>query len=160
MTAILAGSLLVALFLLLSIPLLEASSGLSSAANAGILEFAALACLIAGIVLSGHTPEHPQSDSLVYSLNADENSAVWISYDPLPDDWTRRLLTTNPHPPQPLQKYLAGLVRPFLSAKAPVLPLLPPIAENVEHKLERGNPSAQTDDQVATECQCSLSQIS
>jgi hypothetical protein len=128
-----ASALLVALFLLLSIPLFEAPAGAALSRNVITLGIAAVACLACGMVLSGHSPGYPQPDSIVYSLNADENSAAWITYDRKPDRWTRQFLSSNAQGQQPLEKYLAGLSRPFLSAKAPVLPLLPPVMENVEH---------------------------
>jgi hypothetical protein len=135
MVTVAAAAVLVGLFLLIAVPW-EASYGVSSRMIAMVPGAGAAICLIAGMALSGHTPEHPRADSIVYSLNADENSAVWITYDRSADEWTRQFLTANPQGPQPQQKYLAGLDRAFLSAPAPVLPLLPPLLENLEHKQE------------------------
>jgi hypothetical protein len=128
-----ASAFLVALFLLLSIPLFEAPAGAALSRNVITPGIAAVACLACGMVLSGHTPSYPRPDTIIYSLNTDENSAAWITYDQKPDGWTRQFFLTNAQGPQPIEKYLAGLSRPLLAAKAPVLPLLPPVMENVEH---------------------------
>ena len=97
---------------------------------------AAVACLGSGIVLSGYSAQHPQPDSVVYSLNTNDNTAAWISYDQKPDDWTRQFVGSNK--PHPMPDYLAGLSRPVISASTSALPLAPPLIENVEHKQEGG----------------------
>lgn len=136
MISVAASALLLGMFLLISIPALEPSAAASRVWASGALAVAAVACLGSGIVLSGYNAEHPRQDSIVYSLNADDNTAAWISYDQVPDDWTRQFLGTNTQDPHPVPNYLAGFARPMLSAKAPALPLLPPLIENVEHKQE------------------------
>jgi hypothetical protein len=88
--------------------------------------------------LSGYGPERPRPDSILYSLNADDNSALWITYDDRADAWTRQFLPGDVSKAQPVQKYLAGFSRPLISAVAPSLPLSPPIAELVEQN-DRGN---------------------
>ena len=138
MISAVASALLLGLFLLISLPTLGGSSVASRGWASGLLAVAALACLGCGVALSGYSSEHPRPDSIVYSLNADDNSAVWISYDRKPDDWTRQFLGTNLQAARPLPNYLAGLARPLISASTPAVPLPPPLIENVEHKQEGG----------------------
>jgi len=40
--------------------------------------------------------EHPKPNSLVYMLDADNNTASWATYDHILDDWTKAYLTKNP----------------------------------------------------------------
>ncbi len=138
MISAVASALLLGLFLLISLPTLGASSVASRRWGSGLLAVAAVVCLGCGVALSGYSSEHPRPDSIVYSLNADDNSAVWISYDRKPDEWTRQFFGDNKPAPHPLPNYLAGLPRPLISAGTPALPLLPPLIENVEHKQEGG----------------------
>ncbi len=129
-----ASALLLGLFLLLSIPAMESSITAARAWALGLLAIPAAVCLITGITLSGYSTANPRPDSIIYSLNADDSTALWISYDEKADDWTQQFLGPNKQKLQPVQNYLAGLPRSFLSAKAPAVQLLPPTIENVEHK--------------------------
>jgi MFS family permease len=138
MISAVASALLLGLFLLISLPTLASSSIAARGWASGLLAVAAVACLGCGVALSGYSTEHPRPDSIVYSLNADDNTAVWISYDPKPDDWTRQFFGANKSAPHPMPNYLAGFARPLISASTPTLPLLPPLIENVEHKQEGG----------------------
>jgi hypothetical protein len=138
MISAVASALLLGLFLLISLPTLGPSSVASRGRAAGFLAVAAVVCLGCGVALSGYSSEHPRPDSIIYSLNADDHSAVWISYDRKPDEWTRQFFGANKPAPRPLPNYLAGLTRPLISAGTPALPLLPPLIENVEHKQEGG----------------------
>jgi len=131
-----ASALLLGLFLLISLPTLGASSVSSRGWASGLLAVAAVICLGCGVALSGYSSEHPRPDSIIYSLNADDNSAVWITYDRKPDEWTRQFFGANKPAPHPIPNYLAGFARPLISASTPALPLLPPLIENVEHKQE------------------------
>ncbi len=129
---------LLGLFFLISLPTLDSSSIASRGWVSGLLAVAAVVCLGCGVALSGYSSEHPRPDSIIYSLNADDNSAVWISYDRKPDEWTRQFFGANKPAPRLLPNYLAGFARPLISANTPPLPLLPPLIENVEHKQEGG----------------------
>ncbi|HZE22403.1 MAG TPA: M28 family peptidase [Blattabacteriaceae bacterium] len=132
-----ASALLLGLFLLISLPTLGLPSISSRGWASGLLAIAAIICLGCGLALSGYSPEHPRPDSILYSVNADDNTAVWISYDQKPDDWTRQFFGAN-SAPHPVPNYLAGFARPLISASTPKLPLAPPVIENVEHKQEGG----------------------
>lgn len=138
MISAVASALLLGLFLLISLPTLGSPSVAARGWASGLLAVGAMVCLGCGVALAGFSSEHPRPDSIVYSLNADDNSAVWISYDRKPDDWTRQFFGDNKPALQPLPNYLAGLARPLISAGTPALPLLPPVIENVEHKQEGG----------------------
>ena len=138
MISVVASALLLGLFLLISLPTLGASSVASTGQASRLLVVVAIVCLGCGVALSGYSSEHPRPDSIIYSLNADDNSALWITYDRKPDDWTRQFFDANKPASHPLPNYLAGFARPLISASTPALPLLPPIIENVEHKQEGG----------------------
>ncbi|WP_274474757.1 M28 family peptidase [Mangrovimonas aestuarii] len=52
--------------------------------------------LIIAQVNSGFNEEQPKPNSLVYLLNADNNSALWASYDGQLDSWTKAKLGDSP----------------------------------------------------------------
>jgi hypothetical protein len=89
---------------------------------------AAAACVTVGILLSTFSSQHPRHDNLLYSLNADDHTAVWISDNPVLDRYTAQFLGKTPNH-QPIPNYLSGSQdRPF-SASAPAMDLQPPISE-------------------------------
>jgi hypothetical protein len=124
-----ATGLLVGLFFITCAPTVgRAVPQLSWRPAAVALLVCALISMGAGIALSHYTPMHPRHDTVLYSLNADNHSALWISYDHAPDEWTSQFLTAKATP-QPLPDYLGGSQRPALSAPAPILDLAAPVAE-------------------------------
>lgn len=135
LVSVTASQLLLALFLLISLPFMNTTVAARCRWRVVILAAAAVACLVAGVMLSHYTTKYPEFDTIEYSLNADENKAAWISYDERPDSWTRQFLTeTRLHP---VPNYLAGSPWPVLSATAPVVQLPAPVIENVDDKKER-----------------------
>jgi hypothetical protein len=62
-------------------------------------------------------------------LNADDHSAVWISFNRSLDRWTAQFFSNQPPKPHPMPNYLAGLERAVLSTPAPLLDLASPIAD-------------------------------
>jgi len=91
-----------------------------------VVVFLASACLVgAGIRLTVWSAAHPHRDTLIYSLNRDENKAKWVSYDARPDAWTSRILGLHPGN-QSNPAYTGGLERPILSADATTVPLSAP----------------------------------
>jgi hypothetical protein len=83
-----------------------------------IIVFLVSACLIGtGVRLTVWSVEHPHRDTLIYSVNTEENKAKWVSYDAAPDAWTSRILGSDPRR-QSDPAYTAGLERPVLSRDA------------------------------------------
>jgi hypothetical protein len=70
-----------------------------------------------GTHLSVRSPKHPRRDSLIYSINADEEKAKWVSYDDAPDAWTIGVLGSTARPRSD-RAFTAGLERPVLSTDA------------------------------------------
>jgi hypothetical protein len=95
--------------------------------------FLGSACLIgAGLRLTGWSVTHPHPDTLIYSVNTDEDKAKWVSYDAAPDVWTSRILGSDARR-KSAPAYTAGLQRPVLSVDATSTALSPPfvaVAQN------------------------------
>jgi hypothetical protein len=98
-----------------------------------IVVFLVSAFLIgAGLRLTVWSLEHPHPDTLIYSVNADEGKAKWVSYDAAPDAWTSQILGSTPRK-QSDPAYTAGLERPVLSSDATLVPLTAPLVV-ITHK--------------------------
>lgn len=87
--------------------------------------------IAAGIRLSAWSAAHPRPDTLVYSVNAEETKAKWLSYDRTLDAFTSRVIDVNAARDAG-PAYTAGLERPVLSADAPLEALAPPAATVVK----------------------------
>ena len=98
---------------------------------------ASLGLVIAGLSLSRFSREHPRGNSLLYSLNADDVKASWISYDESADAWTRQFLGDDPRRAK-IPKFALGAEWPMFSAEAPLLPLEPPRATVLSDQVEGG----------------------
>jgi len=83
--------------------------------------------IAAGSHLTVRSSKHPRRDSLIYSVNADQNKAKWVSYDDAPDSWTAGILGSTVRR-QVDAAYTAGLERPVLSSDAILTSLTPPSA--------------------------------
>jgi hypothetical protein len=82
---------LLGIFLAVTAPLLvQISRPLEVCLPATIV--AAIALLLIGRHHSRFSPEHPRRNTLIYSINADEQKAAWISYDDAVDEWTEQFL--------------------------------------------------------------------
>ncbi len=57
---------------------------------------------------SGFNEANPKPNSLVYTLNLDDNSAVWATYDNVLDPWTKAYLSDNPDDAKALAKNTLG----------------------------------------------------
>jgi hypothetical protein len=127
--SIAAVGLLLGLFFLICVPFLNIA-GLLRPWRTILLPMlvVAAACVAAGIVQSHFSSQHPRSDNLLYSLNADDHTAVWISDDPALDPYTSQFLGKTPNR-QPIPNYLTGSQRRPFSASAPVIDLRPPVSE-------------------------------
>lgn len=128
--SIAAAGLLLSLFFVLCVPLVNMAVPrhhwrailLPLLAAAGI-------CLGVGIVQSHPSAEHPRRDNLLYSLNADDHTAAWISFDNALDRYTSQFIAGEAPDRHPVPDYLTGSQRKVFSAPAPVTALQPPIAE-------------------------------
>lgn len=116
-----AAALLLTMLLATSPPLFDHVTGRSRLSL--IIIFLISAVLIGtGIHLSVWSSEHPRPDTVVYSVNADENKAKWVSYDATADAWTGRILgPTVRRESEP--GYTVGLERLVLSSDATLVPL-------------------------------------
>jgi Peptidase family M28 len=128
--SIAAGGLLIGLFFILCIPLIDiaAPQGSARVVLAPMLMIAGL-CMGMGMAQSHSSGLHPRRDTLLYSLNADDHTAVWISYDNALDGYTSQFISGKAPGRRALPDYLAGSQFPVLSSAAPVVDLQPPIAE-------------------------------
>jgi hypothetical protein len=91
-----------------------------------VIIFLVSAALIgAGIRLSVWSSEHPRRDTLIYSVNVDQNKAKWVSYDAAPDSWTSRILGPTARK-QSDPAYTAGFEPRVLSSDATPVPLSAP----------------------------------
>lgn len=61
-----------------------------------VLFFGALTCFVWAHFTSGFNENRPKPNSLVYIMDADNNSAIWATYDNVLDSWTEKYLTKNP----------------------------------------------------------------
>ncbi|MEY2548205.1 MAG: hypothetical protein QOD64_787 [Verrucomicrobiota bacterium] len=103
-----------------------------------VLIFVVSAALIgAGIRLSVWSVAHPRRDTLIYSVNADENKAKWVSYDTAPDNWTRRILGAGARA-QAEPAYTAGLERPVVTSDAPLVALAAPFVAMTQNSVLDG----------------------
>ena len=134
----LAPALVVLLALLagLLIPLLSASTA-NRWTFPGI--FAALALLFFVVADMGFDfdKDHRQSNHLLYSLDVTKQSALWISFDARPDEWTKQFLGEKPKR-APLDEPFPVGRRPSLQASAPLVPVRPPEARRLEDVATNG----------------------
>ncbi|MGW2088794.1 M20/M25/M40 family metallo-hydrolase [Streptomyces sp. NPDC001880] len=100
----------------LLLPLLTriARPGLVAAAAAAL----ALVLVGAGLLRSGFDAEHPRPDALVYVRDLSQGTTTWMSGDPEPDAWTRKVLGTHPARGSAADYYPQRGDEPVLRAKA------------------------------------------
>jgi Peptidase family M28 len=91
----------------------------------------------AGLRLTVWSAEHPHQDTLVYSVNTNENKAKWVSYDAAPDSWTRHIFGPNPRK-QSDAAYTVGLDRPVLTNDATMVPLTAPFVSVTQDTVLNG----------------------
>ena len=58
--------------------------------------FLSIILLLSAHFNSDFTENSPKPNSLVYAFNADNNTAIWATYDDLLDDWTKNFLGEDP----------------------------------------------------------------
>jgi hypothetical protein len=128
LVTIVAVGLLIGLFVIICIPLLNVALPPDKWQFAVLLLFVgSILCIVTGAKQSHSSARYPWQDSIVYSLDADHHTAVWLSYDASPDTWTSQFIPGTFQHSQP--NYLAGLQQPVLSSPASVLELAAPLAD-------------------------------
>lgn len=120
--ALAAAAFLLTTLLAMAVPLFDRLAGKRPVV---VVLLISTALMIAGIRLTKWSARHPRADSLIYSVNADEKKAQWVSYDSAPDAWTGVVLGTSVRG-QSNPAYAAGLEQPVLASDAPMSPLEPP----------------------------------
>src|ERR1041384_2275774 len=131
-----AAAFLLATLLAMAPPFFDRLTGNSRVSL--IIVFLFSACLIgAGVRLTVWSAEHPHQDTLIYSVNADEGKAKWVSYDAAPDVWTSHILGPNPHK-QSEPAYTAGLERRVLNSDATLVPLPAPFVVITQENVVAG----------------------
>jgi hypothetical protein len=90
-----------------------------------VLLLGAVGCIVYGSMLSHFSVTHPQRDTLYYAVDADQNTASWISYDAAPDAFTTQFLGANPTRGT-APSFAMAAAAPTLSTTAPLLPFAAP----------------------------------
>lgn len=57
---------------------------------------AVLVCTVVGLRVDGFDAQHPAPTQLMYALNADDNTARWLSDEPAVHDWTGQFVAGGP----------------------------------------------------------------
>jgi Peptidase family M28 len=128
-TAIAIGFVL-AVFFITCLPFINMGIPSNRGAIVAVILFVcALAMIIVGAKRSVYSAANPRQDTILYSLNTDQRTAAWISYDPSADEWTNQFFSNKPVSRQPMPDYLNGSQRPVLSGPAPLLEMSPPVAD-------------------------------
>jgi hypothetical protein len=92
-----------------------------------ILLIGSFVFLVTGKEMSQFSATHPMHDTVFYSLNADQHTAAWLSYDDMPDNWTAQFLGDQPRKGQQ-PAFTIGSDFTVLASDAPVLVLEAPVA--------------------------------
>jgi hypothetical protein len=129
---------LLGLLLITCLPIFDAAMPQGRPVVIVVLLLAALGSIALGATRSRYSPDHPRPDNLLYAVNANDHTAAWISNDPSPDPWTSQFLTNNSQLRRPMPDYLGGVQWAVLSASAPELPILPPVA-TIESNTQEGS---------------------
>ena len=107
--SIAAIGLLVGLFFIICVPIVDIAVP-SRPWRAILLPLfvGAVVCMGIGVAQSHPSAQHPRQDSLLYSLNADDHTAVWVSYDNASDEYTSQFIAGNRSSRQALPNFLTG----------------------------------------------------
>lgn len=136
-TVIVVGFLL-ALFFVIAFPLMDIAIFHRGWYIAILLLFiGAFTSFVIAATLFHDSAQYPHQDTMLYSMNADNDSTVWISYDRSLDPWMAQFFPNGRAEARPVPEYLAGSNRPVFSASASPLDLSPPIAELKTDEKER-----------------------
>ncbi|MFF9127544.1 M20/M25/M40 family metallo-hydrolase [Streptomyces sp. NPDC014889] len=86
----------------------------------------------AGAVGLEFSPRQPLPDSLVYVRDLARGTSMWVTTDPSPDDWTRRVLGDDPDRGTAARYFSEYGDLPVLQTKAPALDLPAPSVKLLE----------------------------
>ncbi len=101
-----------------------------------LMLFIGLALITSGIAFSHPSRLHPRLDHLIYSLNADQHKAMWLSDDEQTDAWSQQYL--GGHPRKEMDpEFRLGTFREALTADAPLIGVAPPAAQLIEDRGEK-----------------------
>ena len=126
-----AAGLLVALLFMAATPVMSAALPDGNAWKgpvAGLL-LASLVCLGTGMMQAHPSPEHPRHDTIAYSLDPDNHTAMWLSYDRSLDAFTSQYFPKPAPERRPLPNVTGGTQSPVFAARAPVVELPAPVVE-------------------------------
>ena len=129
--------LLVVLLAGLLIPLLRVSMARNASAFPGMIATIALFFFVLAGMGPGFDKEHRQSNHVLYTLDATEQRALWVSFDARPDEWTEQFFGKKPER-RPLADPFPVGRRAYLQAPAPVVPVAPPEAQLLENVTANG----------------------
>ena len=102
----------------------------------GVAGLIAVVFLIAGQAMSGFTDERPRPNVVAYELDADEESAQWISPGGEPDKWTEQYLGDDFRDASFETFLLPAYELPAIAADAPVAALPAPGAKVLSDRVE------------------------
>jgi hypothetical protein len=89
--------------------------------------FIAVGSLAAGTYISRPSSENPGRDTILYSLNVDKGTAVWMSPDEIADSWTSTLIAPAAFSgARPMPDFLAGVMASVSASPAPIVDLPAP----------------------------------
>lgn len=123
--------LFLALLAGLLIPLLRSSTARNRWVFPGIVAAIALLFFVLAGLGPGFDKDHRQSNHVLYSLDATNQRAHWVSFDPRPDEWTEQFFGKKPARAPLADPFPVGR-RAYLQAVAPVVPVAAPQAQMLE----------------------------
>jgi hypothetical protein len=94
--------------------------------------FMSIYFLVSAHFKSDFTEDSPKPNSLLYVLNADDNTAVWATYDETLDAWTKEFITDYPDEASDLKDYTIGSKYKSgfsFTKKAPIKAINKPVVE-------------------------------
>ena len=140
---VVAAGIVVALFLLLSIPslIVPAVEARPWFVVPGILFVVSAVCVALGSAKSRYSAENPGPDTLVYALDADRRAAAWISYDRVPDSWVSNVMPAKSRQRVSRSDYLVNRTGAVWEAPAPTIDLPGPRIDVASDTSEGGTRS-------------------
>lgn len=93
----------------------------------GVAALVGAGFIVAPMLMTGVSAQHPKFNSIFYAFNSDTGHAVWASMDPKADEWTSKFLSAQP-PRNTLIEFFPQTRTPdrLLQNAAPLVSLAPP----------------------------------